>query len=78
MIRPAGRGAPDSMTIIWDSKGRKIGEVKDLGNGDQNTYDHNAQPLGKVRKLGTYGKEGRKISSTRDAGLTFGNQKRHR
>jgi hypothetical protein len=65
-------GAPDSMAIIWDSKGRKIGEVKDLGNGDQNTYDHNGQPLGKVRKLGTYGKEGRKISSTRDAGLTFG------
>jgi hypothetical protein len=60
------------MTIIWDSKGRKIGEVKDLGNGDQNTYDQNGQPLGKVRKQGTYNKDGQKISSTRDAGLTFG------
>jgi len=60
------------MANIWDSKGRKIGEVKDLGNGDQNTYDHNGQPLGKVRKQGTYDKAGQKISSTKDAGLTFG------
>ena len=51
---------------------RKIGEVKDLGNGDQNTYDHNSQPQGKVRKQGTYDKNGQKISTTRDAGLTFG------
>ena len=60
------------MANIWDSKGRKIDEVKDLGNGDQNTYDHNSQPQGKVRKQGTYDKNGQKISTTRDAGLTFG------
>jgi hypothetical protein len=60
------------MATIWDSKGRKIGDVKDLGNGDQNIYDHTGQPLGKVRKQGTYDKDGQKISSTRDAGLTFG------
>jgi hypothetical protein len=60
------------MANIWDNKGRKIGEVKELGNSDQNTYDQNGQPLGKVRKQGTYGKNGRKISPTRDAGLTFG------
>jgi hypothetical protein len=60
------------MANIWGNNGRKIGEVKELGNGDQNTYDENGQPLGKVRKQGTYDKEWRKISSAKDAGLTFG------
>lgn len=64
------------MPNIWDNKGRKIGEVKDLGTRDQNTYDEHGQPLGKVRKQGTYEKNSQKISSTQDAGLTFGRDQR--
>jgi hypothetical protein len=33
------------------------------------------QPLGKVRKLGTFEVRGNKISSERDPGLTFGKKK---
>jgi hypothetical protein len=60
---------------IWDSFGRLLGTVRDLGNGDLDTYDEKGQPLGKVRKLGTFDKNGRKISSTSDSGLTFGRQR---
>lgn len=56
---------------IWDNFGRLIGTVRDLGNGDQDVYDGKGQPLGKVRKLGTFDKNGRRISPTRDVGLTF-------
>jgi hypothetical protein len=71
---PGRLGAQRSMPNIWGNNGRKIGEVKDLGNRDQNTYDEHGQPLGKVRKQGTYDKNAQKISSTRDAGLTFGSE----
>lgn len=64
------------MSIVWDSKGRKIGEVKEFSNGDTNTYDHNGQPLGKTRSTGTYTNHDEKISPTRDSGLTFGNKKK--
>ena len=57
---------------IWDSFGRLIGTVKKLGDGDQNAYDDQGQRKGSVRKTGTFGRDSRKISSTRDAGLTFG------
>ncbi len=63
---------------VWDRFGRLIGTVKNVGDGDLNTYDREGQPLGKVRKLGTFNKNGRKISSTRDAGLTFGRQREGR
>lgn len=63
------------MANIW-SNGKKIGETKDLGNGNSNTYDSNGQPLGKVRDNGTYDKDNHRISDTRDSGLTFGNRKK--
>jgi YD repeat-containing protein len=58
------------MANIWDRSGRLIGSVNKLGK-DVNTYDDKGQPLGKVRQSGTYENRGNKISSTRDAGLTF-------
>ncbi len=61
---------------IWDSFGRLIGSVKKFDNGDQNSYDQNGQRLGSVRRTGTFDKNGRKISSTQDAGLTFGKVQR--
>jgi YD repeat-containing protein len=60
------------MTNIWDRFGRLIGSVQETGNSGQNTYDEHGQPLGSVRETGTYDKGGRKVSTTRDAGLTFG------
>jgi hypothetical protein len=64
------------MPNIWDKEGKLIGSVKNVGSGDLNTYDEHGQPLGKVRKQGTYEKNGQKISTTRDAGLTFGSDQR--
>ena len=63
------------MPTVWDRFGRLIGTVRDLGNGDANTYDGKGQPLGQVRKNGTYEVRGNKISDTRDPGLTFGKKK---
>jgi YD repeat-containing protein len=59
------------MANVWDRFGKIIGSVRDLGNGESNTYDEHGQPLGKVRETGTYDNNGRKISSTQDSGLTF-------
>lgn len=64
-------GLRGAMANIWDRFGRLIGSVKKSGEDDLNTYDHKGQPLGKVRRLGTYEIGGNKISSTRDPGLTF-------
>jgi hypothetical protein len=56
---------------IWDTFGQLIGTVRKFESGDQNSYDQNGQRSGAVRKTGTFDKSGRKISSARDAGLTF-------
>ena len=63
------------MASIWDRFGRLIGSVVKSTGGDTNTYDRNGQPLGKVRKLGTYENRGNKISSEREPGLTFEKRK---
>jgi hypothetical protein len=64
-----------TMASIWDRYGHLIGTVVSSGKDDFNTYGHDGQPLGKVRKLGTFDARGNKISSTRDPGLTFGKRK---
>jgi hypothetical protein len=63
------------MPNIWDRFGHRIGSVEKSGKNDANTYDHNGQPLGKVRPTGTYEVRGNKISSERDPGLTFRKRK---
>jgi YD repeat-containing protein len=63
------------VTNVWDREGHLIGSVKKSGKNDLNTYDEKGRPLGKVRQTGTYDNRGTKISSTRDAGLTF--RKKH-
>ena len=63
------------MATIWDRFGRLIGSVQEFSDGDANTYDDHGQPLGKVQRTGTYEVRGNKISSERDAGLTFGKRK---
>ncbi len=63
------------MANIWNRFGRLIGSVQRSGTDDLNTFDNKGQPLGKVRDNGTYEVRGNKISSERDAGLTFGKQK---
>ncbi len=63
------------MANIWDRFGRLIGSVERSGKEDCDTYDHKGQPLGKVRKLGTFEVRGNQISSERDPGLTFGKKK---
>ena len=62
------------MANIWDRFGRLIGSVEKSGK-DADTFDNKGQPLGKVRKTGTYENRGNKISSERDPGLTFGKKK---
>lgn len=64
------------MAFIYNGKGQPIGEVRDLGKGDSNTYDNKGQPLGHTRANGTYDKNDHKISPTADSGLTFGNRKK--
>ena len=63
------------MANIWDRFGRRIGSVEKSGREDLNTYDEKGQPLGKVRKTGTYEVRGNKISTARDPGLTFRKRK---
>jgi hypothetical protein len=62
------------MPNIWDRFGTLIGSVKQAGR-DADAYDKHGQPLGKVRRTGTYEAMGSKISSTRDPGLTFDKRK---
>lgn len=60
------------MANIWGSDNKLIGSVEKSGDkGDLNTYGSTGQPLGKVRESGTYKPNATKISTTRDAGLTF-------
>ena len=63
------------MGNIWDRFGHRIGSVETAGNGDVNTFNEKGQPLGKVRRTGTYESRGNKISSERNPGLTFRKQK---
>lgn len=62
------------MANVWDRFGRLIGSVRKSG-ADQDTYDNKGQPLGKIRRLGTYEARGNKISSEKEPGLTFGRRK---
>lgn len=58
--------------IVWDTNGRKIGEVrKSNREGEFNTYDRNGQPSGRVRENGTYDNRGQKRSWTQDPGLNI-------
>jgi hypothetical protein len=66
---------PEVHMNIWNREGKKIGEVREAGEG-LNVYDKNGQPAGRVNSLGTYDKYGRKISTAKDAGLALNNDEK--
>lgn len=54
------------MATIWGTNGKKLGEIRE-NNG--NVYDANGQPAGRVSKLGTFDKSGRKLTDSQVPGL---------
>lgn len=59
----------NTMAFIYDGFGKPLGSTRESGNGKTNVYDSGGRPLGEANKLGSWGKNSSKISSTSDVGL---------
>ncbi len=58
------------MPRVWDNRGNLIGSIRRVPKGF-NVYDRNSQPAGSVRPTGTYDKNGRKVTGSKEPGLLF-------